>query len=101
MENSGLKALNAAIPHVDLKYQKKLAIAVKMMELKEICRHYDNLEAQGARAQNPRWKQDMISAVMPYLSEEKQQGLKTMAQMMEMQEVMANFEAFKELSEWI
>jgi len=103
MENdksAKLAALSAAIPHINFEYQKKLAIIVKMLEIKEICRYYDMAEGIGNVEQNPHWKQNLINAVLPHLNENKQKNLKTMVQMMEVQDMMAGIENFKELAEW-
>ena len=101
-KNAKLAALSAAIPHINFEYQKKLAVMVKMMEIKEICRYYDMADNMGAAlTQNPAWRQNLINAVLPHLNESKQKSLKTMVQMMEMQDVVSNLETFKELkTEW-
>ena len=105
MENeksAKLAALSAAIPHINFEYQKKLAVMVKMMEIKEICRYYDDVSAQsiGSTQQNPAWRQNLINAVLPHLTENKQKSLKNMVQVMEMQDVMSNMDNFKELTQW-
>ena len=94
-----LRALNAALPFAGHAHQKQLAIMVKLMEIKEICRHYDAATAQLAKS-DAAWRQKMISAIIPHVSESKRENLKTMLQIMEMQEVFVNFEKFKEMSEW-
>ena len=100
MENeksAKLAALSAAIPHLNFEYQKKLAVMVKMMEIKEICRYYDMASSSGAAlAQNPAWRQNLINAVLPHLNEGKQKSLKSMVQVMEMQDMMQTLDSFKE-----
>ena len=95
-----LVALNAAIEHVGCKHQKNLAIMVKMLEIKEICRYYDTKEDVVKTQNNPNWRQGLINAVMPHLSEEKQSSLKNILQFMEMQEMMTNLENLKEMGQW-
>ena len=93
MENeksAKLAALSAAIPHVNFEYQKKLAVMVKMMEIKEICRYYDATNKTKKLPQNPAWRQNLINAVLPHLNEGKQQSLKSMVQIMEMQDAVAS-----------
>ena len=97
-KNAKYQILNAVIPHLSFKYRKKLAVAVKLMEIHEICKHYD-IPNEPDRT-NSDWKQNVINAALPYLSEQKQNSLKAMAQMLEMKEVMENIENFKELSGW-
>ena len=95
-KNAKLAALSAAIPHINFEYQKNLAVMVKMMEIKEICRYYDAAGVSGAAlAQNPAWRQNLINAVLPHLNEGKQKSLKTMVQMMEMQDVVQSLEVLK------
>ena|GEM_PF-1590531 len=104
MENeksAKLAALSAAIPHIGLQYQKKLAVMVKMMEIKEICRYYDTMEVNTNKpSQNPAWRQNLISAVLPHLNENKQNSLKSMVQVMEMQDAMLTMENIKEMTQW-
>jgi hypothetical protein len=103
MENeksAKLAALSAAIPHVNFEYQKKLAVMVKLMEIKEICRYYDEAGNMKKPVQNPAWRQNLISAVLPHLNEGRQKSLKTMVQMMEMQDVVSNMDSVKELAQW-
>ena len=97
-ENIRLQMLNAIAPHLELKYYKKLAVAVKLLEIREICGHCDGAEKSAAK--NPIWKQNVISAALPYLSEQRRQSLKTLVQIMEMKEVIDNIENFKELFGW-
>jgi len=44
--------------------------------------------------QNPQWRQNLINAVLPHLNEDRQKSLKTMVQVMEMQDVMTSMELF-------
>jgi len=90
-----LAALNAAIPHINFDYQKKLAVMVKMMEIKEICRYYDSADKSKKIPQNPNWRQNLINAVLPHLNEGKQQSLQSMVQIIEMQEAVASLEVQK------
>ena len=87
-KNTKYQMLNAVIPHLDFKYRKKLSVAVKLMEIRGICRYYDTLEEPGET--NSDWKRNVINAVLPYLSGQKQNNLKTMAHMLEMKEIMDN-----------
>lgn len=101
MENeksAKLAALSAAIPHINFEYQKKLAVMVKMMEIKEIMKYYDTAtnNKNASMAQNPAWRQNLINAVLPHLNEGKQKSLKSMVQMMEMQDMMLTMDNFKE-----
>jgi len=99
-KSARLSALSAAIPHISFEYQKKLAVMVKLMEIKDICRYYDMAESNVKTPQDPNWRQNLINAILPHFSEKKQANLKTIAQALEIQEMMANYENFKELFEW-
>ena len=87
-----IKALTAALPHMPLKNQRALAISIKMLEIQEINRHYDAIEAQAAP--DPNWRRKTIAAILPHLDDKKQRGLRSIVQMMEMQEMIANIEKF-------
>ena len=95
VQNAKIRALSAAVPHMGRKYQKNLAVATKLMEIREICRQYDG--AQVDDKPNLAWKQNVINAILPYASEKKQHTLRTLLQILEAQEMIANFEAIKEM----
>lgn len=97
-QSAKLRALYDAVPHVSLKYQKKLAIAAKLLEINEICKHYDKMTPTQAKSQGASRRQQLINAVLPHVSEQKRQSLATLAQAMEMQDIITNFENFKEMS---
>ena len=91
-----ISALKAAMPHMPLKNQRNLAISIKMLEIKEICRHYDEIEAQSTP--DPNWRRKALAATAPYLDEKKQRILRSYIQIMEMQEMIKNIEKFKEMN---
>ena len=95
-----LQALSAAVPFAGAAHQKQLAVLVKLLEIQEICRHYDTSVPQKTQL-DAASRQKMIQAIIPHVSEKKQGSLKAMAQFMEMQELFTNFENIKELSEWM
>ena len=98
VQNAKLQALSAAIPHVGIRHQKRLAIAVKLMEIREICRHYDSMGGTDGAKLAPGWRQDMVKAISPFVNEARQQDLATLSQFMEALEFMENF---REMSQWI
>lgn len=98
--NPRLKALNAALPHIGPHHQKKLAMMIKMIEMIEIYRNYDTMQAQNT-ASDENWRRNVINAVMPHVGEAGQQKLRTLLQFIEMQDIIENFEKFKEMSEWM
>ena len=92
-----LKALAAALPYVDGRYRKNMALIIKMMEFKEICRQIDTMEATATVGP---WKQNILAAMLPHVKEEKREGLQAMMQMMEMQEMFGNIDKLKEMNQW-
>ena len=95
-----MKALMAAVPHVGISMQKQLAIAIKLMEIRDICRHYDSIKTAEMPPKDPNWRKNTVNAIMPLLSEERQQNLSKIIKIMEIQEMVANIESFKEMMEW-
>ena len=91
-----IKALAAALPHMPLKNQRNLAIGIKMMEIQEINRYYNTIEAQSEP--DPHWRRKALAAILPHLNEKKQGTLRSIVQIMEMQEIIKNIEQIKELS---
>jgi len=83
--NPRTAALLAVLPHVDFKYKKEVAVAIKMMEMRDILRHYDNISAQKV---SNNWRQEFLTAITPHMSEANQKTLQSMMQVMQMQEIM-------------
>jgi len=83
--NPRTSALLAVLPHVDFKYKKEVAMAIKMMEMRDILRHYDSIDAQKAEGS---WRKEFLTAITPHMSETNQKTLQNMMQIMEMQEFM-------------
>lgn len=87
-------AFLAALPYLNFKYQKQAAVAVKLMEIKDIYKYYDAVGAAVA-AQNTEggneWKRQLVSAVLPYMSQQNQESMKSVMQMMDMTEMMGVF----------
>ncbi|MCL2575785.1 MAG: hypothetical protein FWE33_05065 [Defluviitaleaceae bacterium] len=84
-QNPRTTALLAVLPHVDFKYQKEIAIAVKMMEMRDVLKYYENVKEQ---KQNINWRQDILKALTPHMSEKNKQTMETFMQVMQMQEIM-------------
>ena len=83
--NPRTAALLSVLPHVDFKYKKEMAVAIKMMEMRDILRHYDHI---GTEKQNANWRQEFLAAITPHMSEQNQKTLQSMMQVMQMQEMM-------------
>ena len=92
-----LQAFEAAIPHADGRHQKMLYILLKLMEIREICRFFDENDA-GEGQSDHNWKQGMINAILPHVNEERRAKLENLAQVAQMQEMLENL---KEMSKWM
>jgi len=91
-----LQALSAALPHISPAHQKNVAVMIKLMEIKEICRHYDAM----THSADENWRQNMVGAIIPHVGEKSAAKLQSLMQIMEMQDMVANFEKFKEMELW-
>jgi hypothetical protein len=86
--NPKTSAFLAALPHLNIQNQKQLAMMVKMMEMRDVIKYYDNHNTQAQTSQpNPKWRQDLIKAVMPHISQKNKINLENMLQIMEMQDM--------------
>jgi len=92
-----LQALEAAIPHADRRHQKRLYVLLKLLEIREICRFFDENDA-GEGQSDHNWKQGMINAILPHVNEERRAKLENLAQVAQMQEMLENL---KEMSKWM
>ena len=102
-ESPRLNALKAAVVYLEPQHQKNLSIMIKLMEIRVICKYYDNL-SHGNTENPPRpirdanWRRKSLNAIMPYLDQNRQKTIRSFGQILEMQEVISNFEKFKEMS---
>ena len=74
-------AFLAALPYLNFKYQRQVAMAVKIMEINDICKYYDTVGAVMAAKNHKngnQWKLELVSAVLPYMSEQNQENVKNM-----------------------
>jgi len=94
--NARIQAFAAAIRFVDARHQKRLYILLKLMEMRAICKHFDEANPDAQKADFAR-KQDIIAAVLPHVGEARRGQLEQLAKMAEMREFINNF---KELNLW-
>ena len=91
-----LRALDAAIPHMDPRYRHVLHISVKMSELVRLRSFYnsDAASVKAKEAQKPTWRQDMLRAIRPCFTEERQKKLDVITALVEtnvtMNEILQN-----------
>ena len=95
IHNPRLAALNAALPHMNIKHQRQMALMIKIMEMRDICRYYDSLNVQ-AHARPQGRKYDLIAALIPHMASENQKTISTFLQVMEMKEIMSALEVNNE-----
>lgn len=80
--------LSAAIPFLDLEYQKDLYVVVRLMEMGRVL-HSDALEARGKEIGSPALRRRrLLGAVQPYLSASEQKGMQSLLRLMDMKEIM-------------
>lgn len=80
--------LSAAIPFLDLEYQKDLYVVVRLMEMGRVL-HSDALEARGKEMGSPALRRrKLLGAVQPYLSASEQRGMQSLLRLMDMKEIM-------------
>lgn len=91
-----LRMIKAAIPFLDIKYQKNLSVIVKLMEIQKLSQYYDaklkNIESRFGEEQNTQSKPsptEMLRAVRKELSEEKRQKIDTIIKIMDATEMMS------------
>jgi len=88
MRKNRTDALLAVLPLIDFKYQKQMAAAIKFMELRDVLRHYDAVAIQSRHDAN--WRQNVIKAMIPQMSEQNQKMMNQAVQVMEMQTMLEN-----------
>ncbi|MCL2168832.1 MAG: hypothetical protein FWB74_02265 [Defluviitaleaceae bacterium] len=90
MKNDKTHALLAVLPHIDFRYQKQMAVAIKFMELKKLLSHYDTVAQAKNAGEN--WRVSFLKAAMPHMNHENQKNLGQMLQALEMQEMMTKLQ---------
>ena len=67
-----LRALKAAIPHMEPHYRQPLSIVIKLAEIRRLNGYYSQATPT---ARKDSWQHDMIHAMHPHLPPEQQQQL--------------------------
>jgi len=94
--NSRTSALLAALPHINVKHQREMAIIIKFMEMRDVLEYYDTVQASNAEQGASSWKQNLLAAMLPHMSEKNQKTMSSFLQMMEMQEMMTKMQQMQE-----
>lgn len=85
-----IKILKSAIPFFEYRYQKNLAVMIKMIEMQRVMEYYKEKAVYISGIENPSdWRKELMKAVRPHLESEKQNMLDLMLKFMEMQEAMS------------
>ena len=98
-----LRALKAAIPHMDTRQRHALSIAVKLMEIQRLHRHYDQLQIQEqsrptmqSASTTKDNRHDILRAIQPHLPPEQQQQLDLLMTFMQAQSLYTTMNPEKE-----
>lgn len=83
----GEKILCAAIPFLDMEFQKNIFVAVRFMELRRVLQG-TKLEAREKQEDPVYRRHKMLHAVRPYLAAEEKNQLDSMMKIMEIKQIM-------------
>ncbi|WP_304507790.1 hypothetical protein [Anaerotignum sp.] len=90
----GENILFAAIPFLDMEFQKNIFVAVRFMELRRVLEG-TKLEAREKQEDPVSRRHKMLRAIQPYLATEDKKQLDTMIKIMEIREIMGRKEGQK------
>jgi len=88
-ENPRRNAVLAMLPHMDIQNQKKMAMMIKLMEIKDILNYYENIDERAISSQNI-CKKTLVADLMPHMNQDAQKSMQGMLQVLEMQELLSN-----------
>jgi hypothetical protein len=87
-----LKAVQSAIPFLEVNQQRTLNIIIKFLEIKQLEKTYKNIESTSSVYKNPNWKYDMIKAMKPHLNDSKKNNIDMLLNIIEMKSMLKNLE---------
>lgn len=93
----GLKAIKSAIPYLEPRYRKNLGLIVKLIEIHKLIETYgySAMQTHGRPpgADDNGWRREMLMAVRPHMSAEKQNITDLLIKCIDMMEIVRKMEA--------
>ncbi len=81
-----IKTIKSCIPYLEEKYQKNVALFIKVIELQTLMDKYQEVAIQN-RSSNKNWKKGMLLAIKSNMGEEQKKKADMIIQMLELQDV--------------
>ena len=97
LQTQEIRILKSAIPFLDVRQQKSLAMLVKIMEIKKVMEYYNNPEIRTAEAasynnadQQKLWKKHMLMAIRPHLERDQRNMTDMLIKYIDIKEAIEN-----------
>ena len=84
----GENILSAAIPFLDMEFQKSIFVVVRLMELKRVFEGTGRLEAREKQEDPVHRRNNMLRAVQPFLQTEEKKQIDMMLKIMQVKEIL-------------
>lgn len=90
-----LRAIKAAIPYLDVRYQRMMAIFIKFIEIQKLMEMYSSnmINKNIQMVSNGDWRRGMLSAIKPHMPPDKQRKIDMLLQ------VASAFEMYNKMME--
>lgn len=85
-ESTALRTIKAALPFLDLKYQRNLGILVKFIEMDNLLKKYKNMTVE-AQSTNVDWRRGMLNSIKQQIEPKKQKIIDFMITAMDMKDI--------------
>ncbi len=85
LESPGIRAIKAAIPHLEPRYRRNMGMFVIFMEMQKLMEDYGG---KFAGERGSAWRRDMLESILPFLDEERRRMARVLLHCMEIAELM-------------
>lgn len=86
LNNPAIRSIKSCIPYLEIKYQKKVAMFIKIIEFQTLVEKYSKITTE-YRNKNENWQKEMILAVKPHLNNEGNENVENMLKFIEMKKM--------------
>ncbi len=83
-----LKSIKAAIPYLDIRYQKTIGVLIKFIEIQKLMENYGYRMLNINTENNKNWRKDMLLAIRVHMTEDKKNMIDMLIKFLDMKDIM-------------
>ena len=92
LSDGNMKTMKAILPYLDDKYQKNIGFIIKIMEIQNLFKKYNNTVASIKKVDSENWQKNILLAIRPHMEERKREQLDIILQVFEFKEMMTKLQ---------